>query len=345
MWLSLVVVLSGCWEPRESSDKALVGHILGPLDIPERGLAVESLEARDVTDAEGHFAVQFKPPNQAVRFRWKGAWYQRRYRPQDDGQTIRVKLPTLRDAELTCDTRVPCSLAMTWDLGDGLTATVNAKCTPGGKAHMLGIPQAPGTGTCRAADGEQPLRDEGETILVSNPAVPVTIRIPDARPDSCTVRVGDHEPLLADQEWTARVDRPVMVSATCAGVPALPTTVPGDAPATVELDWTVAGAWIDATKTVPDASTLWIVAEGSTGWTLPIPRTGDRFTLPPLPAGSYRMGVSTRPGAIPIDPLAPLPNPTPGTAVMTTSPGGLSGLLVLTEPAVSGPIPLAIDPS
>ncbi len=287
MWLLLLV---SCFEPTESGPGALVGRVLGPLDLPIADLQVQSLEARSVTDKDGAFAVQFKEPDQHVTFTFRGAFYRRVYRPEDAGQKVRVEVPELRDSPVTCRIDAPCKLAMSWDLGDGLSATASYACVPGGGGTIPGVPGRPATtATC----GEMTVMDDGAMVVVSAPAkrTEIVVRGADgaAAPD-CVVEVEGAVVAAAGSSFAASLVRPSVATAICRGVPALPAIVePGR---TAELVWSPDAPTLDLSAILPDAGAAWLLSDGSPSWLARLPGEGGVFRLPPIGPGTYRIGAA-----------------------------------------------------
>ncbi len=352
MW---ILLLGGChWTPEVTDHHGMVGRILDPKGMPVGGLAIESLEARAVTDEEGRFAVEYKPPDELVHFSWKGTWYQRTYQEGDDQKVVDVRLPEIRDADLVCGLEAPCDLELVWDLGEGLTAKVNAACTPGSQAKLLSIPRGAPTITCRDGVGSKAfvLEDRVDTVEILPPAGPVRVEIREEEgrlPADCTVQIGRREAVKAGEGfWTAEATGTVTVSALCEGRPAVPRTIRAGA-GEVVLDWSPTGPELDLAG-MPLANEMWLVRDGSPedlGWMIRIVAAEDgRFQLPPLAAGAYRVAVGD-PGnlATMTPPSEPVP---PGLLKVLavspgdgTSPGGLVAMMRLEEDVVEGQIPVS----
>jgi hypothetical protein len=345
----------GChWTPHESGPNGLVGRLLDPMGMPLAGVPVESLEARERTDEEGRFAVQYKPPDELVHFVWNGTWYKRVYRDEDAGKVVDVKLPPVRDAKLSCALDQPCDLELGWDLGEGLTARVTTACTPGAEPVLLpSIPKGTPSLQCRGAEGNRAavLEDRGETMEILPPPVPVRVEIraeEGREPSDCAVQIGRRAGVASGEGfWTAEATGTVTVSAVCEGRHAVPKTVRAGA-GEVALDWSPTGPDVDLAG-MPLASDLYLVREGAgddPGWMIRVPAGADgRFALPPLASGSYRVAVGD-PGRLAVVSAPAEPAPagvlqvlavTPGDG---TSPGGLVGLLRLEEDLVEGQIPV-----
>ncbi len=350
--LGVATLTAGCGGPSQTGPNGMVGRVLGGLDIPERDLVIESLEARDVTDADGKFSVLYKPPEQHVHFTWKGAWYRRVYQPEDEGTDVVLRLPQVRDVDLACQTTVPCVLTVRWQLPSNLEARARAKCAPGQTGHLLGVPAAsPSEMTCVAQDApDREVRDEGSKLIVAEPQRAVTVRVsgPDGPAPECTVRAnGDVEPGPDPDSWRVTARQLVTASAICAGRPAVPASVnplSADAPEELVLVWAPAGPSLDVAGVV-DASALWLTAEGPTGWSVRLDVTDGRVLLPPLPAGAYRVAFSdgeTLP--IGLGPAGPAPA-APGVLLRRTAGGALGMLAVRGDETSALPVTVTEAPA
>lgn len=293
------LLLLSCWkEPVQSGPAALVGVLLDPQGAPIRGQVVESIEARDVTDAEGRFAVEFKAPNQVVHFARDGVWYSRRYAPTDTGKVVTLALPPTGDTPLRCRLAEPCDLTLEWDLGDPFVARVVEECTPDRVVELIAVPLAVPDAVCRSATSERPavVRAVGEAWQALPEPQPVRVEVRgEGEMPACHVRVGEEAPApTGDGAWLGAASGPVTISATCGNRPALPRTADVLAPATVVLDWSPVGPDLDLARWMPGADRLELVAVAGEepGWRIGIHQASDGlFHLPPLPAGDYRVVV------------------------------------------------------
>lgn len=352
MWWWLLI---GCWEPAVTGPQGMAGRVLDATGYPVKGLSVETVEERDVTDDDGAFAVQYKPPDTFVHFRWQGAWYQRAYRTDDDGGVTEIRLPFVRDVAVRCALADPCDAELSWTFADGLTARATARCEPGRELTLAGLPKDAASVRCGAAPGQSapPVAadDAGAVITLTPPPVPVRVEVrgeEGAAADGCRVRVGASDAAPSgDGFFVAHAAGTVTVSAVCDGRPALPRTVNVAEATEVTLEWSPVGPVLDVSAPVPLAGELTLVwePEGRAGWMLRVaPSPDGTYALPPLPAGRYRVAIGD-PGLLAAVP-APAGDTEPGVLRVVSvtpgdgnAPGGLVGVLRLDEDKTDGEIP------
>ncbi len=140
MWIAWVACHLS---PETSGDRGMVGRVVDPAGRPVVGLVVGSLEASSTTDADGRFAVWFKPPEQLVTFQTAGVGFTRRLLEAEWGQTVSIALPRLMDGEVTC-VGVAGPVALAWQVDEAVQARRVVAC--GARAEMpdAGLPTVEG---------------------------------------------------------------------------------------------------------------------------------------------------------------------------------------------------------
>ncbi len=322
----------------------MVGVLTDAGGIPIRDVRVESIEHGQRTDKEGRFAIAFKPPEQYVGFQQQHTHFRRVRREADDGKVVTIGLPRFRDAELKCKLSRPCDAELTWDLGEGLSARVNASCNPGKITPLPGVPVGDPTLACAAGIGEVPMsvelrvRDERFEVWAAPVPVRVEVRAPDgSAPSSCSVRVGT-KPARRSGEgfWVADARGGETVVVFCDGRPAVPKRLePGQEG--VEVPWTAQGPNLELSN-LPGAQAIWLTHVGKGGWAVQIPVGEDgQLPLPPLAAGLYRL-VLGEPSLLLDAPLLE-PEVPDGVAVFSVAgEGGAVGTLRIAADMASGTI-------
>lgn len=305
--------LAGCWKPRTTGPTSMLGRVVDTDGTPLAGLSVETAEARDITDADGAFAVHYKEPAQFVFFDHDGLRFQRAYRPEDAGAVVTIQLPARGPTWTACDVHPPCDATLTWALPDALRASARVRCDRlvDGNPPRPVLPAnlgPPAEATCRAEPTAAPEAVEvrrwlERTALVAGweitpPPVPLTVTLDtpdDALPDDCQVRIqGEVAARTPDGGWQASVWGDTQITAICAGIPAAPRAVIVRKPATVSLTWTRDTPTVDLSRHHPWASTFVLARHGGPHdlWvtTLPV-EDGGRVVLPPLVPGRYQVGL------------------------------------------------------
>jgi hypothetical protein len=136
----LIAALTGCWEPKQTGAKGIVGHLKSHDGRPVPGVEFETLEARAVTGADGRFAVNWKDPDRIALARIGDLIIERRYVPEDEGQVVDLVLPALARRDLICD--AACTATITWALPRGLTLRRVQACTVGAALPLGPVPTA-----------------------------------------------------------------------------------------------------------------------------------------------------------------------------------------------------------
>jgi hypothetical protein len=348
VWLLL---LNGCFEPTETGPLAMVGRVLDPNGAPVPDLLVESIEAGDHTDAEGAFFVQYKAPEQHVHFLREGVWYRRAYRAEDDGQVVELRLPAVGAARLACERVEPCDLALSWDLGDGFSARLTARCTHGDTLAIQGVPGGQPEAVCAGSGFAEPqpanLWVEGEVWKLRDTPHPVRVEVraeDGSPPTSCRVTVGDQVAVPSGEGfWVGEAVGMVTVAATCDQRPTVPKAVSVGGDTSVTLDWSPMGPDLDLSPWMLQVSEITLVAVGDEegGWRLRIPQAADGlYRLPPLSTGRYHLLAGSADG-IPQSEGAPEPGVLRLVDLRRGDDGlvvGLSGLLVLEADTSEGQI-------
>jgi hypothetical protein len=291
MWILLV----GCWEPRVTTNTGMVGVIEDHSGQRLAGLSVSSVEARAVTDDQGHFGVSYKPPSTYVDFKVGSTLYQRVMLDEDKETSVTVVLPETRTATLVCGVDQPCNALLSWSFSDGLIGRVLAKCKPGARAEMTGVPVGEPAVSCQV-DATAPTEaiafaDIDDVLYLGNPPSPVEIGVKaeDKVPDGCLVYV-DGKPALRSGhgDWRAYIHGPTDVWAVCDGRPTHPTLLTRET-ASVELEWSSTGPSLDTTPPGVWGGPLWLVYEvnGKEAGRIGLEAPTDSYALPPLVPGVY----------------------------------------------------------
>ncbi len=346
-------MLVACWEPTETDDHGMVGQIIDVGGNPVSGVLVASLEAQQITDEAGQFAVQYKPPETLVNFEYRGVHYQRVYQPAVDARRVSIQLPGLRDVSASCELDVPCDLFVKWDLGSGLSASTSAACEPGKAVTLSGVPRQIPEVSCnnevglvnRALDRHPQVRVEerGEGWVILPPRMPVRveIRTDDRPPSECAVQIGDRVAApLGKGLFIAEVSGEVTATAICDGRPGLPRTFVVAEGQTLPVEWSSQGPTLDLVALLPGAEKAWVVSESEKpGWLLEIAASADgTFALPSLPPGLYRIGAGDS-GRMALEAVPP--NLEAGALTLAgDSTASVVGFLKLDADLVEGVVPL-----
>lgn len=315
--LSLIWLMA-C-DPTASGPGALVGQLTESDGTPLVGVEVTSLETRSVTDADGRFAVEFKPPDQHATIHLGLARYTRVLLPEDDGQLVQLTLPANRQTSLRCE--ATCQGELRWTaLGAGLTARHPVNCS--GQVESVPLTSVPRTtpDELRCDEGTRLLEERGGVWTVASERTQLRIEVT-GDPQACTVTADDivAQP-TGEGTYTASTRGRVTVQAVCDGRAALPQVVEVADTPQVTLQWSAEGAELDGQVIGPELTRLSLVAEPQEGrgWLLTATADADGiFHLPVLPPGRYRL---------------------------TTGPDGVDLPLPLTAPEPSRPAVLAHQP-
>lgn len=320
-WLLPLLVFTGCWKPRDTGPHSMVGVLVDAQGKPLSDVTIDTVEARWVTDDAGHFAVNYKEPSQFLTFTVRGIRYQRAYRPADDGQVVTVKLPELGPMLVSCDADETCDAQLTWELGDGLTATIPTRCDREEVQSVSAAPKtAPTSATCRVSptSDEVPLvgtrLPRGVRLTPPPVAVTVSMSTQDAEPPQrCFVAVnGRALDIGNDGQYHTKDFGYVGANAVCDGIPAMPVYVYLRTPAELDLVWTRTTPSLDLQPYMPWTQDLIIAQiEGrGRGWTQTLtPMEDGTYRLPPLNKGTYAIAANFEPDRIlqssPVAELAP----------------------------------------
>lgn len=209
LWL-----LTACWEPTETSESGMVGRVLDPTGFPIKDVAVFSLEGRAITDSAGHFAVEYQAPDTHVSFDIGQTHFRRAYRPEDDGGSVDLRIPSLRDVAVRCETS--CNGRLLWPEVDGLQARATVECSPERELTLGGVPV--GLPELGCASGEASLRERDGSWVIGPPLRQLTV----AAPAPCAVTIDDRIARREGDRYSAQVSGEVVVRATCSGVPQIP---------------------------------------------------------------------------------------------------------------------------
>lgn len=301
--MMLVVALLACWTPKETGPTGMVGRVLDPDGQPLAGLAVTTVEANAVTDADGRFAVSYKEPSQWASVPWRGLAWRRDYAPADDGVVVDVKLTPTHPVVVGCDVYPACDALLTWEVADQLVAELRVRCDRDTPAQVEGVPEGPPTSAvCQpSADGPGgPLRvvTAADRLELTPPAVPLTVAVVSDElplPSSCRVQVGDADArAVGPGRFEAEVFGEVSVTGACDGVPFAPRRAYVRDPATLEVVWRRTTPTVDLTAAPwADVVLLTKVAGRERGWVVRLrPDESGRHVLPPLDEGTYGVGLS-----------------------------------------------------
>jgi hypothetical protein len=328
----------------------MVGRLIDSDGKPAAGVLVESLEAEVTSDADGRFAVQYKSPDQFVHFVFRETWYQRAYRPEDDGKAVLVTLPSTREAEVRCELGVRGAVELAWDLGEGLSARRSVSCagTPG--VVLGGLP--PGSPTARAAGQPIDVEEGGGAIHLFPPSYPVKIELraeQAALLPTCLVQVGGRAAIRGEDGTFIGSGRGLTtVSATCGAHLAIPQAVRADAAVSVSLEVAHTSPRLDLDSVLPGASAVWLTREGGDGYSLQLAADASGiWLLPPLTAGNYAVAVGDPVHALRAGEIVAA---SPGTVYFRRLPdgdvlAGAVGRIRVERDIVSGALPVSIVPS
>lgn len=342
VWL---LALVACHGPSETGPGGMVGHVLDASGQPLQGIVVNSVEAEYRTDAEGHFAVAWKPPGTHVFFEREGVYWQRTWLPESDGPEVEIRLPVTRPAKVDCGA-VDATCTLRWELGEAFTATATVGCEPGKTHGLAAVPEGAPVSECRrkGTTVETVAADRGDTVALLPPSMPLRVEVRSVEggaAESCSVRVGEVEATVGSSGfWVAEQAGQQVVRVVCEGRAAWPVVAePGRGSLVVE--WSRGGPEIDLEGRFPEAAVLRLRPLASEAWLDVAPVADGVFPLPPVPAGTYAAAVVV--DGAPQDVGAV--EPTRG-GVLELSPldgGGAVGVLRLEGDVVSGRIPVHLS--
>jgi len=281
------LLLTGCWEPTETSESGMVGRILDNTGFPVKGVEVYTLEGRSITDENGHFAVEYQAPNTHADFDIGVTTFRRAYRTQDDGGSVDVQLPRLHEVQLSCD--IACGGRVVWDLGEAVTARAAIDCDANTQHPIIGIPVGPPTLECRGQAASLTIEDD--VWRITAPPRRVTVSGLDG---ACRVSVGGVMAVREGDVFVASAQGPVVVRGQCDDGLLIPTRVEGDSvllSASAPETWTLPGV------TVGSVSILAQPVSGES-WTMEVVVENGQITTPTLPPGAYAFLASD---ALPMD--------------------------------------------
>ena len=221
VWWTLM--LFACFEPTTTGVGGMTGTVHGASGNPISNLTIATVEARAVTDASGHFAVEYQVPATYIDFRQGSSLYQRHYRDADAGKQVAIRLPATRDAILQCTGADPCMALLNWSLTDGLIARTTVRCEPGKSVELTQIPVSTPTANCQQVITEPPapiqFNDSGDTLTVGEPIYSYSVAITTAKGEParpCTLTVdGQRIPRDPNGYFATRGSGTVTIEATC----------------------------------------------------------------------------------------------------------------------------------
>lgn len=356
----LLLLLPACWTPQETSATGMVGRVYDADGKPVGGLLVETEEARAQTDGSGQFAVSYKSPTQFAFFEHAGLTFTRRYQPADDGKVLDLRLPPVAPRAFSCEMDQTCEVSLTWDLGEGLEATLRATCDATEPIVSFPAPVSglPVKASCRAQTGpDQELRAvEGNELYppphvrILPPPVELSVKLSTSElplPRSCTVYAdGRAAELSGEGRWVVPTFGRTMLHAVCDGLPGTPRMVIARGPGETALTWSPTTPALDARARVPGAQRLRLLKAGGRdrGWSLQIEADKEgTFVLPRLSEGTYVFGFDLP--LAELHKLHPAEDLPPGVLQLTDVPDPDGnplrvGLLKLDTELTSGSIPL-----
>lgn len=301
--MNLVVTLLACWTPTETGPTGMVGRVLSPDGEPLAGLAVATVEANAVTDAEGRFAVSYKAPSRWATVTWRGLAWRRAYDPADDGAIIDLQLVPTHPVVVDCDVVPACDALLTWEVSDRLAAELRLRCDREAPAQIEGVPFGTPTRAACQPSADQPggpvrVAVTGDRLEITPPAVVLGIELVTEElplPEACEVMVGDTVARVAGPgRFEADVFGEISVTGSCDGIPFTPRRVYVRDPASVEVLWRRNVPTVDLSAAPwADVVLLRKVGGRERGWTLRLRRDGaGRHVVPPLDEGTYAVGLS-----------------------------------------------------
>ncbi len=156
--MALLLFVAGCWwfPPSSTSTTGMAGRIVGPDGAPVEGLLVETVESSVRTDADGRFGLYYKRPDTHVHFIHQGTWFRRRYRPEDAGSVVELRLPATAPREVRCGPHA-CDVELIWAFSPGFTGKARTRCEPDATTTLRHAPIGEPTVICRD-DGGRPLQ-------------------------------------------------------------------------------------------------------------------------------------------------------------------------------------------
>ena len=338
----VTLLLFACSSPEVTGDDGLVGRITDAQGAPVPDLRISSVEGDARTDRDGRFAVEWRAPEQHVRFKWGPLSVTRGYQPADAGRVVELQLPPTRSARVTCPP-TPCALTATWSLPDGFEATFRTRCkVAGASLDVDGLPVGPPEMTCSVGHGASahllPLTasDTGD-VLGFRPArveVSIQVRQPKGSHVPCEASLNGVPAVEREGRYLVESGEAGFAKASCGGWPARPAWVDPMVRDKVLLAWEPEGATVVAPGGTVD---LVYEPEDGRGWSLSLPEVDGVRHLPPLPSGPYRL-VHLPPGTAEAL-AAPPPGGRPGEIVWRRlDDGSRVGRLIVDTPLPKGTI-------
>ena len=295
--------LAACWAPTDTSSVSMIGLVLDADGLPVKDLHVHSIEARDLTDEQGRFAVNYKEPDQYVMAQQNGLTLRRAYTPLDDGTVVQLQFPSVGEVPYRCEgVSEPCELDVTWRLGPETTVKAKGRCDEdAGLATASWPEQRPETATCRTNVTATPTvlypwaRRSGGFRFTPEP-YDLTIGLAGSPSVKHCASYGDAELLEGSlaSGWTSQAWGPIRLTGFCDEIPILPRALYVMEDADVALQWSPQTPWVDLGGRHPKAESLKLFKRTGQirGWWQELPRGEDgRFRLPPLTPGNYIVGL------------------------------------------------------
>jgi len=294
MWS--VLLLLGCHGLTETGDAGMVGRLVDAAGNPVVDQVIRSIEGQGRTDADGFFAVPWKPPETLVMFERHGINWQLGRAESHRGTQVVIALPQTRAVTVECPP-ISCNLTFEWALEDGLKGRWSSPCEPEATFAVGGAPSSRPIMLC-GGNGvpAMQLDDRGSVLAVQRKPVPLRIRLVVAEeqaPEACEVRHGEVPATGQGAGWVAMVNRDAWLIVVCDGRPALPQRVPMTA-GSAAVEWTDQGPHLDLQGQLPGVWTVQLTSETSPPWTMSLvmDETGS-LPLPPLPRGTYQIEAVT----------------------------------------------------
>jgi hypothetical protein len=348
----LVLMLLSCWAPTTTGPKGMVGVVTDADGTAVTGLYVTTLEERVKTDLDGNFAIQYKPPEQAVFFRHEGVNYSKRYLTAfDEGKAVPITLPVTGEVTVACHVITPCDLTANWNFARGFSAKLSRRCEPGANLVLTSVPLDPAAYNCGKSDATTRsfVQQRDGEVSVYPPKVRVTVRVAarELPPERCLVLVGGSPAKPERDQFTAFSSGPTIVMATCDGRPANPKVVDvRGVAAEVSLSWGESPSVRPRNWHLPTPPhSLWLVADSADekSWVLRTHLQDDgAFSIPQLEPGIYHVAISGS-GSPPVGYEKPsttidAAHLSENVLVISRTKDGVFGSIVVTKPLMSGKV-------
>lgn len=301
-----LLLLVACEGVSETGLRGMRGVLEESGGSPVARQRVTSGERGVLTDDQGAFQLRWSEPDTHVDFNRGGLKWRRTWQRGSDSGEVRVRLPPVREGEITCRTELECQAELVWAFDDGLEARTRLQCGEKVPASVVrGLPVQLPEVRCSTILGDLDLDvvdDRGRVQIRSKPQpLPVEFEGGAAGQD-CSPSILHGDVVEGVGAVGLRPTRATFAWAVCDGRAGSPVRAePRDSlgstsDATVGLPVVDRGVDLVLDPPLDEPRSLTLLRQTSSGaidWEMrvePLPGEPGRYLLPPLHRGDYRLG-------------------------------------------------------